>query len=447
VHRSSAVVPEKAIAESALWSQTGVKHPEMSMFDLTELSDDDLRAALFDALVERLDVKAHEDPSIAVVNRMPTAFAVSRRGNLLTLSQGLGVWLLRGDLKWKDRRERLRTFNVGRATMQSRLAITPDRIEGTPDEILDRIVAMFLEWTITGEESLPVVAEPTQESQPTARVPQAPPTIREAMQERRATPAESTQERRPAASRTIPESLPAPVEVTRPTPVEVTEERPPAPQMADKPSGAEAARPRPAPIRKMTPPTLRTYQLLLETARRELDQANALPAGSGFFLISAGVFVAFTAEAFFNDLGSRVIPSWSQLQRLDPREKAEVLNIELFNNKVDWSVRPFQSVAAALGFRRALAHAHAETLSFDLGRTVDHKETEVPRTRRTAWQAHCDVATIQRWITDVRLLIEHFSRAHDPTEVAVGTMEQPSASSSDDAASTTRKKLRPGDSR
>jgi hypothetical protein len=132
-----------------------------------------------------------------------------------------------------------------------------------------------------------------------------------------------------------------------------------------------------------------------------------------------------------------VIPSWGQLQRLDPREKAEVLNIELFKDKVDWSVRPFQSVAAALGFRRALAHAHAETLSFDQVQTADRKENEVPRTRRTAWQEHCDVATIQRWLTDVRLLIEHFSKGHDPTEVAVGVVEQPSANSSD--AARTRK--------
>jgi len=378
----------------------------MSMFNLTQLSDDDLRGALFDALVERLDAKAHEDPSIALVNRMPTVFAVSRRGNLLTLSQGLGLWLLRGDLKGKDRREGLRTFNVGRATIQSRLAITPDGIAGTPDEILDWIVAMFLEWTATGEES------------------------------------------RPATSRTIRENRPAPVEVTRSTSVEVTEESPPRPQMADKPSQAEAAPPRPAPIRamEMTTPTLRTYQLLFETAQRVLKLAQALPVDNrSYFLISAGVSVALTAEAFFNDLGSRVIPSWGQLQRLDPREKAEVLNIELFKDKVDWSVRPFQSVAAALGFRRALAHAHAETLSFDQVRTADLKENEVPRTRRTAWQEHCDVATIQRWITDVRLLIEHFSRGHDPTEVAVGMVEQPSASSSDDAS--TRKKLRPGDSR
>ena len=137
---------------------------------------------------------------------------------------------------------------------------------------------------------------------------------------------------------------------------------------------------------------------MFETARRELEQAKASPSGSKYCLISAGVLVALTVEAFFNDLGSRLIPSWSQLLRLDPLEKAEVLNMELFNEKVDWSVRPFQNVAAAFEFRRALAHAHAETLS--LGKAL--------RTSRTAWQEHFDDATIQHWITDVRLLIEHY---------------------------------------
>jgi hypothetical protein len=377
----------------------------MSTFHLTELSDYDLRAALFQALVERLDAKVRADPSIVPLNRMPTVLTVSRRGNLLTLSQGIGPLLLRGDLKGKDRREGLRSFTVGRATIQSRLAITPDGVEGTPDEILDWILAMFLEWTAAGEdppiplaperppaprpapqETQPSSRSVRQASPPTARPPQSHPTSREAIAERRATSAGSSQERRPAAPQTRREK---------------------------RPSEAAAVPPRPATTPHMTTPTARTYQLLLETAQEQLHQADALPAGSRSGLISAGVFVALTAEAFFNDLGSRVIPSWSQLQRLDPREKAEVLNIELFNDKVDWSVRPFRSVAAALGFRRALAQAHAETLPFDEVPTNDHKENEVPRTRRTAWQEHCDVATIHQWIVDIRVLIDFFGRAHD----------------------------------
>ena len=358
------------------------------MFDLTQLNDDDLRAALFDAVVERLDAQAQQDRSIAIVNRMPTVVAVSRRGNLLTLSQGLGPWLLRGDLKCRDRRERLKTFNVGRAALQSRLAITPDRIEGTPDEILDRIVAMFLESTAGAEES-----------------------------ENRSVQERPAEERRPAVARTSRESRRATVEVGPPASIEVTEDSSPVLQMPDQTISVAAVPPPPDPFQDKTRSALRTYQMLFETARRELDQAQSLPEGNRYFLLSAGVFVALSAEAFFNDLGSRVIPSWSQLQRLDPREKAEVLSIELFNDKVDWSVRPFQSVAAALGFRRALAHAHAETLSYEETRAVDRRASEVPRTRRTAWPEYCDVATIQRWIADVRLVIEYFSRGHDPTEV------------------------------
>src|SRR5262245_18516966 len=193
------------------------------MSNLTQLADDDLRTALFDAFAERLDARAQEDRSINFVNRMPTVLAVSRRGNLLTLSQGIGHWLLRGDLKCKDRRERMRSFNVSRATLQSRLVITPERFEGTPDEILDRIEAMFLESTAIEDEARHSVSPPAlqerqsaplpaqQEIRPAARVAQDRPTVRETPPERRVTSAGSTQEPRPATARTTPESRPAPV--------------------------------------------------------------------------------------------------------------------------------------------------------------------------------------------------------------------------------------------
>jgi hypothetical protein len=384
---------------------------------LTELGDDDLRTALFDALAERFDAKAQQDRSINFVARMPTVLAISRRGNLLTLSQGIGHWLLRGDLKCKDRRERLRTFNVSRATLQSRLMITPDRVEGTPDEILDQIEAMFLELSAAEDEPRRSVSTPPlqeiksapplaqQESRPTPRAAQDRPTVPETMREPRVTSAGSTQDPHPPLPRTTRESRPAPA-----GPISAKLAPPPPEPFRETTT---------APVRETTTRTLRTYQLLFDTAQRELDHARSLPADNRHFLLSAGVFVAFTAEAFLNDLGSRVIPSWSQLARLDPREKAEVLSIELFNDRVDWSARPFQSIAAALGFRRALAHAHAEALSFDQAQTAGRESSEVPRTRRTAWPEHCDVATIQRWIADVRLVIEHFSRGYDSSEVPV----------------------------
>jgi hypothetical protein len=368
------------------------------MFDLTQLNDDELRAALFDALVRRFDARSVEDRSITVVNRMPAAYALSRRGNLLTVAQGIGLRLLRGDLKWKSRREP-RTFSLERATIQSRLAIMPDRIEGTPEEILDRIVEMFLEWTDVAEEA-PPAPPPASQGRPSLQ----PPEPRQALSDvLKGWPVLSE----PAQARPAPPPPPPPPE-------------PPAkPRQASVATVPEAA----------ATSTLRTYQLLFETTLRELARAEAVPTGSRYSLICAGVFVAMTAEAFFNDLGSRVIPSWSQLQRLDPREKAEVLSIELFNTRVDWSIQPFRSVAEALGFRRALAHAHAETLSVEQAPVADRQASEVPRTRRTAWHEHCEIATIQRWGADLRALIEHFSMAHDPSEIAIRAVEPSSAGS------------------
>jgi hypothetical protein len=368
----------------------------MSTSDLRQLGDEDLRPALFGALVERLDARAQDDPSLTVVNRMPTVFAVSRRGTLLTLSQGLGRSLLRGDLKWKSRLEKPRIFTVMPTTL-SRLVILPDRIEGTPDEIVAHIVRMFLEWTAAEEEVQPAagaerppVVVPPPAAKPTGGSPAPPP---RASTERAATAPRSTDER------------------DRPEPGGQGQA---ASRPADEPNRAAVVPPRLEEAPEPTTPAPRTYELLLDTALRELDQAKELPVSSNYRLLSAGVFVALTAEAFLNDLGARVIPSWSALERLDAREKAEVLGIELFNEKVAWSSRPFQSVAEAFDFRRALAQAHSETLPFGPLRSADRPGSEVPRTRETDWFRRCNVVTIQRWIGDLRLVIALFSRAHDP---------------------------------
>ena len=346
------------------------------MFNPTQLGDDELRTELFNQLVDRLEGQAQTDASIAVVNRMPTVFALSRRNSLFTVSEGLGLWLLRGDLKSKDRRQ-LRTFNVSRATIQSRLAIMPDHIEGTPDEILDQIVAMFLEWTAIEQEGKSAAPDQIATDAPAVLL---------------------------ANEGTPPLGSP-----TRAL------ENQSVPRLADRSAGAATAdHSGPGgPLTAMS--AFRTYELLFVTARREFAQANAVPADSRYFLVSSGVFVALTAEAFFNDLGSRVMPSWPQLHRLEPREKAEVLMLELFNQRVDWNGRPFQSVAAALDFRRALAHAHAETLSMSQLRGAEGPEVRAPRP--TVWQELCEPTTIYRWIVDVHLLIDQFSRAHDTSHV------------------------------
>jgi len=394
----------------------------MPTSDLRQLRDEDLRPALFDALVARLDARVQDDASLTVVNRMPTVFAVSRRGTLLTLSQGLGRSLLRGDLKWKNRLEKPRCFNVMPTTL-SKLAIMPDRIEGTPDEIVDRIVTMFLDWTATGEDVQPAAGEERPRAHPPAIAgsgPEAP--IGGAPGTRGKPPVVASPPAAKSTGASPAETLPAPTEGAA-TSARSTDERDrprlegrgqPASRPADEPNRAAVVPPRLEERQEPTTPALRTYELLLDTALRELDQAKELPVSSNYRLLSAGVFVALSAEAFLNDLGARVIPSWSALHRLDAREKAEVLALELFNDKVAWNGRPFQSVAEAFDFRRALAHAHSETLPFGRSGSADRPESEAQRTRETDWFRRCNVATIQRWVADLRFVIARFSKAHDP---------------------------------
>jgi len=363
--------------------------------------------ALFDALVERIEARARTDPSIAVINQMPTVFSVSRHGSLLTLSQGIGLQLVRGDLKWQDGREKPRPFHIRRAaTRGTMLVIAPLGIEGTADEILERVVAIFFDWTEPGERPM----APSQESQPANRPP------------RRAPSSRSTKERQSTVPVPLPDSseVGKSVELTAASPVR-GEEKPQA-----------------------TTANWRTYQLLFETARREFELAKALPSGSSESLIEAGVFVALAAEAFFNDLGSRTIPSWPQLDRLDIREKADVLSLELFNTRVDWNARPFQSVAAAFNFTRALTQAQSETVSFDRLRTAARSESGRP-VRTIAWREYCDFATIQMWIADVPVLVQRFSEAHDSMEVAVDASDQSPRSSSNTTRRNIGRKRRPTD--
>ncbi len=396
----------------------------MSIFDLRQLRDEDVRPALFDALVARLDAQVQADPTITVVNRMPTVFGVSRRGTLLTLSQGLGQSLLRADLRWKDRLEKPRYFNVVPATL-SKLAIMPDRVVGTPDEIADRIVAMFLAWTAAGEDAQPEndKRDPRERPSTTTGNPTKAETTKVSLGIGGKPPVLADRVAKKAPESSQVEALRASTEGTTTSAGVAGDrdrskpggERHPASGAGNRSRRADDGPPPSEVSPEPSTPTRRTYEVLLETAQRELDQAGELPVSSNYRLLSAGVFVALTAEAFLNDLGARVVPSWSALQRLDPREKAEVLSIELFNDNVAWGGRPFRSVAEAFGFRRALAHAHSETLPFGRLRSVEGAESEVPRTRDTDWFRYCNVATIQRWIADVRVVIAAFSRANDPT--------------------------------
>ena len=89
-------------------------------------------------------------------------------------------------------------------------------------------------------------------------------------------------------------------------------------------------------VRETGERTIHTYFALYDSARRSLRHAVEEPVGRAYFRMSAGVFAAFTAEAYFNDLGPRVFTFWKHLECLGPRQKAEVLRLQLSGAPVAW---------------------------------------------------------------------------------------------------------------
>jgi hypothetical protein len=128
---------------------------EAETMNISKLTDDELRAQLFDRLAERLQAeatagRAHE------WNRKPTEFAISANGSSLMGHQGEGQRLLRGEVKWKHREDGNQDqpwlFTVARAADGSRLQLLTKgsgSFEGSPEEVVNNIVTTFL--THTGE--------------------------------------------------------------------------------------------------------------------------------------------------------------------------------------------------------------------------------------------------------------------------------------------------------
>lgn len=156
-----------------------------------------------------------------------------------------------------------------------------------------------------------------------------------------------------------------------------------------------------------------TYCYLHNVARQSLIQADKERAGSFYFLMSAGVFAAFAAEAYFNHLGSVTIPYWASLERLSPISKAEVLSHEVLGKPPLWGRRPFQSLKDAFALRDQLAHGRTQTVSYKdrmmfLRTDEEHPEPETP------WERLCKPKNVERIVTDVEAIIELFATARDP---------------------------------
>jgi hypothetical protein len=129
---------------------------------------------------------------------------------------------------------------------------------------------------------------------------------------------------------------------------------------------------------------VRIHAELWHTANCLLDAGKRERAGSTHQFRASLVFRAFSLEAFLNWLGPRLIPHWRYLERLNPRQKLDLL-ADLIHVTPDYGSHPWKIVKDLFGFRNDIAHGKPETISTetfeDLDEFLDGKLGELIRNR------------------------------------------------------------------
>ena len=126
-------------------------------------------------------------------------------------------------------------------------------------------------------------------------------------------------------------------------------------------------------------------------------------AGCFYFSMMAGVFAAFTVEAFLNHLGQRKVKDWEVFERkLGPREKLLLLQQSL-HLTADQGQRPFQTLRDMLRLRDALAHGKTEIVTTD--EVVADPYEPTARYPEPDWKRLCDLASVARMVEDAEAIV------------------------------------------
>jgi hypothetical protein len=149
--------------------------------------------------------------------------------------------------------------------------------------------------------------------------------------------------------------------------------------------------------------TTNTYVYCRIAARDALRQAEKKQAGCFYFRMMAGVFAAFTVEAFLNHLGSAKVPDWEARERgLGPREKLRLL-CTVRGWLVDQSKRPYQTFRVMLTLRDSLAHGRTETV--ETNKVLKRPLREADSWPEPEWKRLCALPSVKRMVEDAEAIV------------------------------------------
>jgi len=129
--------------------------------------------------------------------------------------------------------------------------------------------------------------------------------------------------------------------------------------------------------------------------------------GSYHLIMGSLVFTAFTFEAFLNHIGSKVYFCWDDLEKLSPKEKLNVIS-EKIELKVDYGIRPWQSITELFQFRNDIAHGKNQNISISKTESLEkHNKNSSPLKFRaeTRWEKYCTRINAEKARQDVIAMI------------------------------------------
>ncbi|MCG8345315.1 MAG: hypothetical protein MI685_09200 [Chlorobiales bacterium] len=154
-----------------------------------------------------------------------------------------------------------------------------------------------------------------------------------------------------------------------------------------------------------------TYAELWHTSFCLLKKGQEDPKGSFHQVMASLVFTAFTLEAYLNHIGAKLFLCWSDLERLSPREKMNVI-AEHLNVNIDYSKRPWQVMKKMFQFRNDIAHGKSIIERFkDTVPLEEHDEYGPPWFVQTRWEKYCTEKNAIRSREDVEQIAQIFHEA------------------------------------
>jgi len=152
-----------------------------------------------------------------------------------------------------------------------------------------------------------------------------------------------------------------------------------------------------------------TYYEMWRVSYWTLHQAEAKFEGSFFQIMASLIFTAFALEAYLNHIGKSIFNCWSDLERLSPYAKMNIIAEKLQIEKDD-SSRPFQTVQRLFNFRNDVAHG--KTILLRSEKQISAADASIEKYMHKwlepEWEKYCTLKNAKRARDDVERIIKIF---------------------------------------